>query len=270
MLVRSFILVGLVSAGVTACGDQGVRLSTTRQETEGRGPLKVVRALQCPQSLGSLTRKGSAIEGGSVCVYAGERGAEVSLHLVALDGSSPEEALKAFETRLSASLPRAVSDLERAETDATTATATATATGDAPPQVAVETKGDKADIRLPGFQVSTQGDVATVNIGGLKIRADDTSGSVDVTGGGADAESVSVRASGDSVQVRSTTAGAATRANWILTDSRPSTDGWRMVGYEARGPVGGPIVVATTRSRDDDGGRASHDAKRLVILNVGQ
>ncbi len=64
-------------------------------------------------------------------------------------------------------------------------------------------------------------------------------------------------------------AGEATRVSWILTDNRTSESGWRLVGYEARGPVGGPLVVATVRSRDRNRERAFEDAKDLVALNAG-
>ena len=43
-----------------------------------------------------------------------------------------------------------------------------------------------------------------------------------------------------------------------------------MVGYEARGPVGGPIVVATVRSKDRERDPVFEDARELVELNVGQ
>jgi hypothetical protein len=43
-----------------------------------------------------------------------------------------------------------------------------------------------------------------------------------------------------------------------------------MVGYEARGPVGGPLVVATIRSRDANRDRVMEDARALVRLNVGE
>jgi len=43
-----------------------------------------------------------------------------------------------------------------------------------------------------------------------------------------------------------------------------------MVGFEARGPVGGPLVIATVRSKDTNRGRAFEDARDLVTLNVGE
>jgi hypothetical protein len=56
----------------------------------------------------------------------------------------------------------------------------------------------------------------------------------------------------------------------MLTDNRASESGWRLVGYEARGPVGGPLVIATVRSRDRNRERAFEDARDLVALNAGE
>jgi len=263
-----------LAATLAACGDGSVRVSSTRTETtEGKGPLKVVSTLQCPQKLGVLTRKGSAFAGGSVCSYVGQRGAEVSLHLVALDGAPPREALQAFEDRLSAAMPQAASQIrantQTATTAASAATATASASAASEPGMSIDANGDKARIRLPGLRIDADGEKASVNIGGLRIRADDSTGAVSVNGGEGD-EQVSVNANQDAVQVRTSTSGDATRATWILTDERADPDSWRFVGYDARGPVGGPLVVATVRSKDEDGGRTFDDAKKLVILNVGQ
>ncbi|HRJ65169.1 MAG TPA: methyltransferase type 11, partial [Brevundimonas sp.] len=115
MPLRPFLIPALCAfAGLSACGD-GVRISSTRSENnDAKGVLKVVETLQCPQTMGSLTRKGSASEGGTVCTYVGPKGAEVSLHLVPLDGETPAQVLKAFEQRLSGDLPRALDALEAA------------------------------------------------------------------------------------------------------------------------------------------------------------
>mgnify|MGYP006208403689 CR=1 FL=1 len=101
----------LLLALLAACGD-GVRISSTRSDnSDAKGVLKVVDTLQCPQTMGSLTRKGSATEQGTVCTYGGPRGAEVILHLVSLSGTDSTAALKTFEDRLSASLPQAVAGI---------------------------------------------------------------------------------------------------------------------------------------------------------------
>ncbi|MDZ4375739.1 MAG: hypothetical protein U1C74_30525, partial [Phenylobacterium sp.] len=63
MPLRPFLIPTVCAlAALTACGESGsVRISSTRSEnTDAKGVLKVVEALQCPQTMGSLTRKGSA------------------------------------------------------------------------------------------------------------------------------------------------------------------------------------------------------------------
>ena len=275
-------------AGLAACGD-GVRISSNRSENnDAKGVLKVVETLQCPQTMGSLTRKGSASEGGTVCSYVGPRGAEVSLHLVPLDGDTPALVLKAFEQRLSGDLPRAVDALEaaadaadaeaaaadRAAVAAASAADLAAASGDRAsvraPGVAIESTGDDATVRLPGVRIETRGDKASVHFGGFHIDADDSDGSARVSGSSGRGDNVSITAQDDAAEIRASAAGEATRASWILTDNRASESGWRLVGYEARGPVGGPLVVATVRSRDRNRERAFADAKDLVALNAGE
>lgn len=268
----------VAALAVAACDGDSVRISSTHTENpDAKGALKVVETLQCPQTLGSLTRKGSASAEGSICTYAGPRGAEVSLHLVKLGGAAPTEVLKAFEDRLSTALPQAVAQLKAsAEEEAAVATAEAghaAATGDRAsvraPGVDIQAEGDDATVRLPGLHIESRGDQASVRIGGFHIDASDGEGTVNIEGseGG---DNVSVQAHQDAAEIRTSAGGDATRASWILTDNRPSESGWRLVGYEARGPAGGPIVVATVRSRDRDRGRVFEDAKDLVALNVGE
>jgi hypothetical protein len=292
MPLRPFLIPALCAfAGLSACGD-GVRISSTRSENnDAKGVLKVVETLQCPQTMGSLTRKGSASEGGTVCTYVGPKGAEVSLHLVPLDGETPADVLKAFEQRLAGDLPRAVEALEaaadsadeaaapadRAAADADQAAATAdqaAASGDRAsvraPGVNIEANGDDATVRLPGVRIETRGDKASVRIGGFHIDADDSDGSARVSGSTSNGDDVTINARNDAAEIRASAGGGGTRTSWILTDSRTSEAGWRVVGYEARGPAGGPLVVATVRSRDRNRERAFEDAKDLVALNAGE
>ena len=297
MTLRPFLIPTVCAfAALAACdGDGSVRISSSRTENpDAKGVLRVVDALQCPQTLGSLTRKGSASAEGTVCTYVGPKGAEVSLHLVPLDGETPATVLKAFEQRLSGDLPRAVQQLQSAEAEAEKAAVAADAAGEAAetaaraadeaaveagraaerasvraPGVAIDTRGDDASVRLPGMRIETKGDRASVSIGGFHIDAGDGDGAVNIESaeGG---DNVSVQAHRDSAEVRASAGGDATRASWILTDNRPSESGWRLVGYEARGPVGGPLVVATVRSKDHNRGRVMEDARDLVALNVGE
>lgn len=264
----------LAALAVAACDGDSVRISSTHTENpDAKGALKVVEMLQCPQTMGSLTRKGSASAEGAVCTYAGPRGAEVTLHLVKLDGAAPADALKAFEARLSTALPRAVAQLKASEAAAAAEAGHPAATGDRAsvraPGVDIQSEGDDATVRLPGLHIESRGDQASVRIGGFHIDASDGEGAVNIQGS-EDGDNVSVQAHQDAAEIRTRAGGAATRANWILTDNRPSEAGWRLVGYEARGPAGGPIVVATVRSRDRERGRVFENAKDLVALNVGE
>lgn len=279
MPLRTLLVPALCLAALTAaCDGDSVRITSTHTEDpEAKGALKVVETLQCPQTMGSLTRKGTASEGGAVCTYTGPRGAEVSLHLVKLDGATPAAALKAFEDRLSAAMPQAVAQLKAASAEgAAAADAAAEAhppSGDRAsvqaPGVDIQAEGDDASVRLPGLHIESKGDDASVRIGGFHIDAGDGEGQVNIEGSD-EGDNVSIQANQDAAEIRTSAGGGATRANWILTDNRPSEAGWRLVGYEARGPAGGPIVVATVRARDRDRGRVFEDAKDLVTLNVGE
>lgn len=259
-LSRPILPLLLAATGLAACDQPNVRISSTSTDTETQGVLMVVEALQCPETQGVLTRKGSAQAGGRVCTYAGPKGAEVSLHLVDLDGSPSSDVLERFEDQLANGLPHTRADLQAHQAAARTAEASARAD-------ASTAEGDKARVRLPGVMIDAEGDKARVRIGGISINADDSGGTVNVR---SDDESVNINATNDGAEIRTRGAGDATRSTWILTDSRASDQGWRMVGYEARGPAGGPIVVATVRTKEREQDAVFDAAKALVTLNVGR
>jgi hypothetical protein len=288
------------AALVAACdGDNSVRISSTTSEAEAKGVLKVIETLQCPETIGVLTRRGSAHAGGEVCVYSGPRGAEVSLHLIKLETETADAVLARFERDLADAMPhtaaalaasqeaseaRAAADAARAQADAARAEGDAirdegdrvragasASSGDRAsvrmPGLSVEANGDRADVRLPGLTIDAEGDTANVRFGNFSIHADDASQSVDVS---SDDESVSVQARDDSAEIRTRAPGDTVRTTYILTDNRPAEAGWRLVGFEARGPEGGPIVVATVRAKDRDSDGVFDSAKDLVTLNVGE
>lgn len=271
-----------------ACdGENSVRISATETRTDEPGVLKVIDTLQCPETIGVLTRKGSAHDGGDQCLYTGPRGAEVSLKLVRLDDQTIETILDRFEQDLMRSMPHTAASLaaSREASDASavadTASIEAQAAGDQArdaadgsesarvrmPGVAVDAEGDRANVRLPGLTVDAQGDQASVRIGGFSIEADDASGSVDVSS--AD-DTVSVQARDDAAEIRTRVPGDAVRTTYILTDNRPADEGWRLVGFEARGPSGGPVVIAVVHAKDRNSDGVFDSAKDLVTLNVGE
>ncbi|MGA0544727.1 methyltransferase type 11 [Brevundimonas sp. VNH65] len=289
-MVRLLLLSAVSAFALAGCDDGAVRISS-RTTDDAKGVLKVVETLQCPDTLGSLTRKGSASADGLSCDYVGSRGAEVTLHLVRLDGRSADEALDGFERRLAALLPEAAAkvgadkarqqaeaakaDAEAARADAEAARADAQAAradGDhvsvVAPGVRIEAEdrggaGDRATVRLPGIRIEAEGDNARVQIGGMRIDSRDGQGVRTETTG------VSVNANSEATEVRVAAPGEAVRANYILTDGAPQPGGWSVVGYEARGPRGGPLVVATVRAKERGRDRVFDDARDLVTLNVG-
>ncbi len=286
--VAPICLAALLAA---ACdGDNSVRISATAEtQTDGKGVLKVIDTLQCPETIGVLTRKGSAHAGGGECLYTGPRGAEVSLRLVRLDDRSIETVLDGLEQDLMRSMPHTAASLAasrqaseaRAQADAASVQAQAAAdaasdtateaSGESArvrmPGVAVDAEGDRANVRLPGLTVDANGDQASVRFGGFSIEADEASGSVDVS---SEDETVSIQARDDAAEIRTRVPGDAVRTTYILTDDRPADEGWRLVGFEARGPSGGPVVIAVVRAKDRNSDGVFDSAKDLVTLNVGE
>ncbi|MDQ1153111.1 methyltransferase type 11 [Brevundimonas sp. SORGH_AS_0993] len=268
--MRPFLLPLLLVAGLGACdGEKSFRITTsTSDDGAGKGVLRVIDALQCPDAVGVLTRKGLAANGGASCVYGGPKGAEVILHLVKLDGRAPDAVLKDFEAQMAANLPQADARLKPPHPPSPPSPPSdASAGGDQAvvqgPGVDIRTKGDDASVRLPGLRIETQGDNANVRIGGINIQAKDGQGVRTET------SSVSVDNNGPSTRVRARAPGAATRMTYFIADDQPSAAGWRRVGFEARGPEGGPLVVATIRSKDRNEDSVFESAKALVSVNVG-
>jgi len=259
--MRHILIPLLMAAGVSACdGENAVRITTTTSSDDtAKGVLKVVDALQCPQTLGALTRKGSADPGGQACTYGGPRGSEVVLRLVSLDDRPAEVVLRDLERQVSADMPQAA---VRVDARQTAAPGEETASVQAP-GVDIQAKGEDASVSMPGLHIETKGDSATVRIAGINIRSRDGEGVR------TEKTSVSVDSAGDTTRVRAQAPGDATRMTFVLADDSVRPGAWRQVGFEARGPAGGPLVVATVRSKDRQD-RVFDAAKELVALNVGE
>lgn len=266
-----------------ACdSDQGLRITRSVEidndaTSTSSKALKVIDTLQCPSDQGVLTRVGSASVDGRTCTYAGPRGAQIQLHLVALNGDTSTSALKRFQDELVPASGKSAGGTfvtSTATTEDGTETATVTAPGvniaakgdDASvklPGMNIESKGDRATVRMPGMSIEADGDRAQIRIGGMVIKADDKGSTITGQDG-----SVKIDANENGAVVQ-TQSREAVRATMIHAISKPEPDAWRVVGYEARGPSGGPIVVATFRTRDRDEQAILESVRELVILNVG-
>lgn len=246
-------------------------------------PLRAISKLDCPERQGELTRISAAADGLS-CTYSGQN-AEVELRLLALNGGDAEAALAPIEADLKALMPAFKSP-----------PTPPTPPGEKPR--GEKPRGETAKISLPGVKIDARDNGADIRIGGLTINANDGSAEVKVaknvtirdgdsekhiserTSGGKstvsvnssndDGEDVDIHANEQGAQIRQRKRGDGVRATLILaSDKAPS--GYRVAGYEARGPKGGPLAVATVKAKGRDG--SDHDVfedmKALVRRNVG-
>lgn len=319
--------VALSALALGAC--DGDRQMSIRSDGGGRGGvLKAATQLECPEHQGPLTRTRTAPDGLS-CVYAGPKGAEVTLRLVKLDDGGAAAVLTPLEAELNRLMPgvadkiakarveerkaeaearvaeaesrkaelaalKAEAESERAE--ALAERAAALAEGDAAaaeaaaqraqraadavkaraedeervtvsmPGMNVRTEGEDAHVRLPGIRIDTKGDSADVRIGPMTIKADDKSGNVSIN---ANDTEMTVNSNDDASEIRTVHTGDGTRATFILVDEAPSNQSWKLVGYEARGPQGGPLVIAVVKAKDRREDDVFDAAKALVRRNAG-
>ncbi len=138
------------------------------------------------------------------------------------------------------------------------------------PGLSVKSHGDNANVRLPGIRVDANDGGAHINIAGIHIDADDDkggkkSGRVNIS---SDNNNVSIRAEDHAAEIRANHNGNGLRMTYIIANDEGDTSGWSTVGYEARGPSGGPIVVAMVKSKDRHEDPIFRWAKDLVRKNV--
>jgi len=210
-------------------------------------PLKTISKLDCPDSQGQLKRV-SAAPDGLTCAYQSDN-TEVTLRLISLTNGDAQAALTPIETELKTLMPPPAPPAPPA----------------APGAPAAKDDNDKVSIDFPGLHVRADNGAAEVKIGGINVDADDNGGA-QVRMGGNTAVDADDRGA-EIHQGRSNDAG--TRATFILaSDKMPG--GYHVVGYEARGPKAGPIVVAVVKSKAEHNEHgAFDDMKALVTHNVG-
>lgn len=271
-----------LGASLLALGACSPKVETRHEGPSRPGrhePLRAISKLDCPEKQGELSRVSVAADGQS-CTYHGQN-ADVELRLVALNGGDAEAALAPIEADLKTLMPTMK---------------TAPPPPPTPGGKPAKSRGESARINLPGIHIDAHDKGADIKIGGLTINANDGSAEVKVaknvtlrdgdsqkqiterTSGG----NVSVKASDDEegdidihaneggAQIRQRKRGDGVRATLILASDK-ATSGYRVVGYEARGPKGGPLAVATVKAKGRDG--SDHDVfedmKTLVRHNVG-
>jgi hypothetical protein len=211
-------------------------------------PLRAPAKLDCPADSGDLTRTAQSPDG-QWCDYAGRRGEIVRLRLASLNGLTPSEALAPTRAQLHALAP-----VYRKAT-----------------AVNYRGSGDSADVNVPFVHVHKDGDRADVRLFGIFHIVDrDHDTDSDKDGG---RKHTVVRAGFSGAEVIADEIGRNNASLvYVLAGNHRYSSGYRAVGYVAKGPAAGPLVVAEFRSpvnthRDNDDGHL--DLDRLIERNLG-
>jgi hypothetical protein len=205
---------------------------------------KTVTSLSCPQTQGELTRKDASADG-KTCDYAGPDGEVVALQLISVTGTDTDTALAPVETKLRAEVPSS-GDKDAGGKDA-------------------GGKGEgRVDIDLPGIHIHAAGKDTDAD-GSSSVKID--GGNTVVSGNGPGGVDIEAHDKGAEIRVDDSHGGV--RRNFILASETPGPNGYKVAGYDARGPQGGPLVVASLLAKTDDHDRLSDDIHELLRLNVG-
>jgi hypothetical protein len=227
------------------------------------GPYRTVDRLTCPDSLRELTRISQAADGKS-CTYDGPDDEQIELSLLQLGGRDPQSALADLQQNLKAEAgPPGGGKAEAAGNRAGDEDADDDHDTDSGPHrhahidlpgLHIDADNDKASVHMPGVSVNAKGDEAQVQTGWgpyPNLQIDANNGHAEIHGGAV------------------TDTGA--RLVYLYASDMPGPQGYRTVGYVARGPRAGPLVVGVFKSRekDNDHARLTPDGlERLVRINV--
>jgi len=221
-------------------------------------PLKAIARLDCPDTQGDLSLKSQASDGKS-CAYADNDGTEVSLQLMAISGSDSRTALSPLEADLK-------SELSSANVAAASSGQAANSVGDK----------DRVDIDLPGVHIHTNGGAASIDTAGVKINADNAGAHIDAheassvkVDGEGHSKGVTIDAGEKGAEIHVNEGGAGVHQSFILASDVAGPHGYKFVGYEARGPIGGPLAVVSVKAKDEDHDDLRRDMRALLRRNVG-
>jgi hypothetical protein len=230
--------IALLAAGCATLALAGCDHPDAARQREARA-LKVISKLDCPETQGHLKRVSVAPDGLS-CAY-GADGVEVTLKLVSLVGGDAVKGLEPVEAELRALMPAKAAD------------------------PAASSDQEEVDIDVPGVKIKAGDAGAQIRVGGATIDANDDNAEIrvqhNVTVDGKRVETSSRRHRGDD----------GVYSQLILANDKPAPSGWSVVGYEARGPLSGPLVVATLKAKrsEHSDSNSFKDVDALVRHNVG-
>jgi hypothetical protein len=252
---------------LAACSPSGHGNETSKS-------LKAVSSLTCPQTVGDLSLKTRAADGAR-CDYAGKGGTEVALTLVPVAGAGVDAALAPAEAALRTRLAVA------SQTAGGGSAATWSSGKGASDTNGAGKAADKVDIDLPGVHIHAKSDAAaagaqasvngkdvtvrTSGAGASAAAGDSTLHDVAINAGG-----VSINAQDKGAEIRISAPGSGVRRMFMLANDKAGPDGFKVGGYQARGPDGGPIVVASFLAKSKTGSGLENSLKSLLAANSGE
>ena len=214
------------------------------------GPITVVDKLDCPETEGRLTRTAQAADGQS-CAYSGPEDESVTLTRVVLpSGQTAQAALAPVETSLQGLIKRGGgAGLVNVTSD--------------------ESGGnDKANVDMPGIHIHSDGGKSQVKIFGVTVDSDDDHNRATVHAGSGDKQA-SVNADDHGATIRANDASNGNVESVFILAGDPATaDGYHAVGYIARGPAAGPLVVAQFKSKHEHHHDGHGDLDDLISRNA--
>jgi len=229
------LVIGMI--GVTALALGGCQRHKRADVVIGGHTLVVSDRLVCPEREGAFRRTAEAADGQS-CDYVGSEDEQLHLTRLALNGVTASDRLNGLKAELGAIVPLPTPAAPSG--DNTTSGDRSSEHGD----------HDHANIDLPGLHVNTDGDKATVNLPGIHINAEGDVAHISTEIGALKNAKIDANDDGAKIEADMTDA-ANVDMTWFVVGKAAGPNGDHMVGYYARGPKTGPLVVAQLRSKSE-------------------
>lgn len=226
-----------------------------------RQPVHAIDRLDCPDRQGELVLEIRGQDGQS-CSYSA-KDALVTLRLVKLNGGDADAALAPIEAELKDIMP-----LPPAPERPHPAKSGKNQTTISLPDVNINASDHGADIRIGQLTINSDGGAAEVKVNkNTNVRGN---AQVNVSANDEHEGDVTIKANDQGAEIRTRKGGDVIRSTLILANDK-APKGYRLAGYEARGPKGGPLAVAVVKaqSRNTDDHDLFKDMKALVRHNVG-
>jgi hypothetical protein len=213
------------------------------------GPITVVDKLDCPENEGKLTRTAASADGQS-CDYSGPNDEVVNLTRVTVPtGQTPQSVMASAETALGGLIVQKQGQPEV--------------------KISADEKpgGDKANVDMPGIHIHADGDKSDVKIFGVNIHSDGDKADIHAGSGNKQAD---IHANGNGATIRANdNDNGNTEMVFVLAGDPATSAGYRAVGYIARGPAAGPLIVAQFKTKTEHhGDRDNGDLDDLIRRNA--